>query len=66
MGHMDYERTRGNGVQGYGAHTWAMGHMGNVAQGYGAQEVWVTGGMGHMGNGVHKQWRHRGNLVQGV
>ena len=49
MGHM------GNGVQGYGAHVWAMryrgmGHMGNGVQGYGAHRQWGTGcrGMGHI------------------
>ena len=47
--------------RGYGAHTWAMGHMDDVAQG-----TMGYGGMGYMGNGAHKQWRHRGNGVQGV
>ena len=42
MGHMDYESTRCNGVQGYGAHTWAMGYRGIGYRRYGLQAVWGT------------------------
>ena len=64
MGHM------GNGVQGYGAHVWAMryrgmGHMGNGAQGQWGTGVWDTWeigyrGMGHIGNG------YRGTGCRGI
>ena len=73
---------RGNGaqeygVQGYGAHVWAMGHKEYGVQGYGAY-VWAMRyrGMGHMGNGAQRygaygQWgigvwgTCMGNEVQG-
>ena len=68
-GHIDYECTRGNGVQGYGVHgqwdTWAMWHRGQWGTGVWELEVWVTGDMGHMGNGHIDYECTRGNGVQG-
>ena len=42
---------RGYGYRGYGAHTWAMGHMDDVAQG-----TMGYRGMGYRGYGAHGQW----------
>ena len=55
----------GNGAYGL------CGTGDNGIQGYGVQEVWVTGGMGHMGNEAHMGMGYRGigymgNRVQGV
>ena len=74
---MGNETHRGKAVQGYGAHTWAMGHMGDVAQGtmgyrgmgcrrYGLQGVCGTWAMGHISNGGIGAMGYRVCGVQGV